>query len=195
MGGSVLPLYFKGYCVIVALSGKKRSGKDEFYRVSKSYLEAFYGIPVTRYAFADKVKEYASLYFNVDTANETDKEKTRFVLQGIGQMLREEVEKDYWLNVIRDEIARDNEKYGEFGFVGFITDTRYRNEADWVVNNGYPFLRIIRRGIIADDPHPSEMELDDFVFENVFQNMGTYEEYRESVREWVNQNILTSLSL
>lgn len=176
--------------MIIALSGKKRSGKDEFYRLSKEYLETQHNLPVTRYAFADEVKLFAKTYFNVDIHDESDKERTRFILQGIGQMMREECNKDFWLDIISKAVARDDARYGVNGYVGFITDTRYRNEAAWSVAQKYLLLRILRKGIQADDPHPSEMELDDFHFDNVFYNYGTHSEYQEDVIEWLNQNVL-----
>jgi hypothetical protein len=194
VGGSVLPLYFKVVFVIIALSGKKRSGKDEFYRISKEYIEGTVGIPVLRYAFADEVKRFAKLYFNVDVTEEADKEKIRFVLQGVGQMMREECDKDYWLNIVGREIEASDLRYGVDDYVGFITDTRYANEAEWVESEGHLILRIVRKETEVHDPHPSEMELDNYTFKNVFYNDKSYEEYKDGVIEWLKENVLTSES-
>jgi len=172
--------------MIIALSGKKRSGKDEFYRVAVGFATECFGgsIPVIRYAFADEVKRYAKRYFSHDERN---KENTRFILQGIGQMMREEVGREYWIEVVERLIEKNEKKYPNH--LGIITDTRYRNEAEWAVARGYPLIRIIRDGIEQTDAHPSETELDDFPFSRIIHNNGSREEYRNVVRRLLGASL------
>lgn len=172
--------------MIIALSGKKRSGKDTFYTIASDYMRNNHPeIPVIKFSFAGVVKEYAQNYFHVDVLNESDKEKTRFVLQGIGQMMRDEVDEDYWVKTVEEKIERYNKSIGNY--LGIITDTRYRNEAEWALQKTNHLIRIVSPLSPTDDVHPSEIELDDFPFEEFIYNNGSLEDYRKAVLEWIKK--------
>ena len=174
--------------MIIALSGKKRSGKDSFYSIVSEYVSVVRpDIPVIKFSFAGCVKEYAKTYFNVDVSEEEDKEKIRFVLQGIGQMMREEVDKNYWVRKVSDEIKECDRKYNEY--VGIITDTRYKNEAKWAQERANHLIRIINPRSPVNDSHPSEVELDDFPFKEFIYNNGTLQEYQKAVIEWITREL------
>lgn len=172
--------------MIIALSGKKRSGKDTFYEIVSEYMKTHRPeIPVLRFSFAESVKEYALKYFNVDVSAEKDKEKIRFVLQGIGQMIREEVDKNYWVNTVEERMHAADAKYDNY--IGIITDTRYKNEAGWAMQKADHLIRILNPASPTNDFHASEVELDDFPFEEFIDNNGSLEDYRRAVLEWITR--------
>jgi dephospho-CoA kinase len=174
--------------MIVAVSGKKRSGKDTFYQLVKEYVEHGTNIRVVRFAFADAVKKYAESYFAV--SRYTDKEEYRFILQGIGQMMREEVRKSYWIDITSRGIEEEFTKYGKDNVIAIITDVRYLNEMEWALENADISLRIERAEAPSDDSHPSEVELDKFDFGHKIINNGDMCQYREVVSKWVSEHLL-----
>lgn len=174
---------------ILGISGKKRSGKDTFYQVLNSMLMAP-KVGVRRYAFADEVKVYAQRYFHFPQ-NPTDEEKEefRFVLQGIGQMLREEVNKDYWVNVVLERIEAEREEFNFRGVshIAVITDVRYTNEADVISGLG-EVVRLVRPDFEdSSDTHASEVELDNYDFNQVIVNSGNKMDYINNIKTWVSK--------
>lgn len=174
---------------ILGLSGKKRSGKDTFYQILNSMVMAP-KVGVRRYAFADEVKVYAQRYFGFPT-NPTDeqKEAQRFVLQGIGQMMREEVNKDYWVNVVLNQIKSEREEFNSRGVshIAVITDLRYLNEAEAISELG-EVVRLVRPDFEdSSDTHPSEVELDSYSFSQVVVNSGGKMDYINNIRGWVKK--------
>lgn len=172
---------------ILGLSGKKRSGKDTFYQILNSMLMAP-KVGVRRYAFADAVKEHAQRYFNFpQNPTDDEKERLRFVLQGIGQMMREEVDKDYWVNVVLRQIEKDREEFNsrDVSHIAVITDVRYWNEAESISELG-KVVRLVRTDFEdSSDTHPSEVELDTYEFTDFVYNRGTKLDYINEIRKWV----------
>jgi hypothetical protein len=171
--------------MIIGVSGKKRTGKDTFYKIAKKLLEG--KSKVKRYAFADAVKEYAIKYFNIPK-EDIKLEENRYILQAIGQMLREEVSKEYWINkVLKDVHASRVKNPGE---ISIITDVRYTNEAEAILHSDNALLiRIEKDNVDTLDMHQSENDLDDFQFDVVIQNNGTVEQYEAKVTEWLKSNL------
>lgn len=168
---------------VIGISGKKQSGKDLAFQIMNSVLTAP-KVAVRRYAFADAVKRLASTYFGYPT-NEAEKERFRFVLQGIGQMMRDEVSENYWIEQVMQKIAEANVDFTARGIshIAIITDLRYQNEYDAVSAIG-TVLRIERPSLPRTDTHPSETELDDYTFQHIILNNGDKKEYIEKVKEW-----------
>lgn len=167
--------------MIIGISGKKYSGKDTAFLIISKILPSY------RFAFADEVKLYASRYFSVDkNATGEAKEKTRYLLQGIGEMFRNEVSKTYWTDKVFDSIAALDP-----GQIYVITDVRYKNEVEEIVKRGGTVLRITRPGQDAGDNHPSEVELtdEDFPEENIIINDGTIDELSLRIKEWMDKCI------
>lgn len=168
---------------IIGISGKKSSGKDTAYLLISRELPAF------RFAFADAVKDYAARYFNVDRDAVGDaKEKTRFILQGVGEMFRNEVSKTYWIDRVFSEI----EALDDDGYLYVITDVRYKNEVDSILERGGKVFRVVRTTAnIEEDHHPSETELTDADFsqENIIYNDGGLEDFQIHIQEWLEREI------
>lgn len=171
--------------MIIGVSGKKRSGKDTFFRIAQKRLMGLYS--VKRYAFADPVKEYAQDYFGILPENVKD-EENRFILQGIGHIMREEVTKDYWINKIIRQVYQSQLK--DPNEISIITDVRYRNEADAILEQEHGLLvRVVNKNTEAPDSHFSEIDLDDYEFDFTIHNNGTLEEYEKEVVGWIESNL------
>lgn len=181
---------------LIGLSGYARSGKD-------AAAECLVNAGWTRRAFADKIKDslvaldplihrsegwpihLSSLveYMGWDYAKEALPD-VRLLLQRLGtevgrQILGEEV----WVDALFDSL--------EDGGSYVITDARFTNEAQAIVDRGGLMIRIERP---QTDPavdgggvvHISETALDDWEFDRVVINNGTLEELHEKVRRTVS---------
>jgi hypothetical protein len=171
--------------MIIGVSGKKRTGKDTFYTVASKLLKG--KNVVKRYAFADTVKEYAIEYFKIPK-DEIKLEEHRYILQAIGQMLRDEVSKSYWINKTFHKIYESRLKNP--GEISIITDVRYLNEVEAILNSENSILIRIENGKNENlDFHQSENDLNSFQFDFVITNTGTLEEYEAKVTEWLKSNL------
>ena len=63
-----------------------------------------------------------------------------------------------------------------------ITDMRFENELEAVVNKGGITIKVVRPGTVVGN-HPSEVALDGFIMHYEIINDGTMEELVEKVRE------------
>jgi len=171
--------------MIIGVSGKKRSGKDTFFTLTHKLLHGKYS--VKRYAFADNVKKFAIRYLNVP-ATEIKNENYRFMLQGIGQMLREEVSKDFWVNSLFADINKSRSLNPSE--ISIITDVRYQNEADSILSKDNSILiKVENQNTFSIDYHQSENDLNDFNFDFVIKNEGSVSEYEEKIELWLKQNL------
>jgi len=195
--------------MIIMLSGKARSGKDTFYRFINDP-----GFKFKRYAFADRLKEIATLLFNWD--GEKD-EVGRFMLISIGQIMRGESKKlikkyigdrfkleniikykkvleqhfsfnrDCWVDNIAHSIAREL-KSGENAV---ITDWRFKSEYyRLVMLYGYRNIITVRinRNEVLQIDDLSETELDDFTFNYYLYNNSTLGDYFDEVNLFINKH-------
>lgn len=168
--------------MVIGISGKKRSGKDTFYSIFKEKVTS-----AKRFAFADKVKEFAVHHFNIPYM-EVNSEENRFLLQGIGQMFREEVDELFWCRQVFSEIQKSRKNNP--GEIAVITDVRYRNEADFILEQDNSFLiRIVNTKTELFDPHISENDLNEYTFDFVIENNGSIMDYESRVEEWISKNL------
>lgn len=94
----------------------------------------------------------------------TDKDAP--LLQKIGDGRREKYGLDYWIKQLEPKIKA-------FKGIAVISDARYKNEADWIVNNGGQMVNVRRLNsngtpFIADDRDPnfiSEVQLDSYCYD------------------------------
>lgn len=140
--------------LLIGLVGKKQSGKDTccgFWRE----LGLRDKLTVARLAFADALKvEVAAAFGSTVAAIEQSKEKYRPLLQAWGVARRDLVGGDYWINKVDDQIRSSQV------LVAVITDVRFQNEADYVTSHGGILVKLKRVGLVQDDRHVSEVELD-----------------------------------
>jgi len=176
---------------IVGVSGKAGAGKDTLVDYMQSRLTDS-GMDSDRFAFAKGVKIFGKRYFG-EICDPVVKDPTsRLVLQGIGQMMRSEVSEDYWVNRARHLITEKAQQAGPSkDLVIFITDVRYKNEADALSVKNWEFfntgnidetkllVRINGRTSLTGEAalHPSETDLDDYTdFDTVYDNVASLED-------------------
>jgi hypothetical protein len=186
---------------IIALSGKKRSGKDTVYIeachffAERDYEDKGYkdhGTAVGRVGFADPLKHEVSEATGFTTSFiEEHKQEFRTLLQVWGTDFRRCFSgSDYWINKM-DAIIK---KSSEFYDILFVTDLRFKNEADFIKGIGGYVVNVERR--VQEDPedimdtshsHVSEKDMDDYgCFDYVLNNDKTEPELRESVGKMLN---------
>lgn len=177
--------------LIIGISGKKQSGKDTVFEFAKKNIKT----QVLKFAFADGVKEECAKAAGVSIEHmESNKTIYRKLYQWWGTEFRRVLyDNDYWIKYLRDKILcnpiiqkDESDNLGK-GVVVFITDVRFKNEANWIKSVG-GFLVRINRDTNVIDTHPSETELDDYPFENIINNNLTLE-----ILEWSVQSFLKSI--
>ena len=102
----------------IYLVGKAGSGKDTI----ADYLINQYGYKQLR--FAKGVYNYAYKYFNM-----SPNEKDRKLLQGIGKCFRDEIDINYWLNMVGKQLAESTQPC-------IVTDCRFLNEHVYLKERG-----------------------------------------------------------
>lgn len=147
---------------LIGLMGLKQSGKDTF----AAALTENHGF--TRYALADPMREAALAldplipffdgydrlsrvvaFQGWDYAKEHFPEVRR-TLQRFGtEMGRDHFGEDFWVDITFKKVA---ETPGPV----VITDVRFLNEYRRIISEGGFVVRVVRPGLAATDPHPSE---------------------------------------
>lgn len=142
---------------LIGICGLARCGKDTLFNLSKPFLDAA-GKKYKRYAFADSLKEEAdellSKYAGISAFTEDTKQKEiiRPLLVTYGTHIRRKLNKNCWVDKIKDDVSRDLENQ----VYVFITDVRFENEIDWIHDMGGETIHITRTGNVA----PNQEELD-----------------------------------
>ena len=179
---------------IIALSGKKRSGKDTVYQEACHLFAEYdlekngykdYGTAVGRVGFADPLKHEVSEATGFTTSFiEEHKHDFRALLQVWGTDFRRRFSgSDYWIKKM-DVILKKSAKFYD---ILFVTDCRFKNEADFIKDVGGYVVNVERR--VQEEPeedlthtHVSENDMDDYSpFDYVLNNDKTEPELRESI--------------
>ena len=125
---------------MIGISGFARSGKDTFGEALQKIL-ANYGIKAKTYALAHQLKidiaSFAKNEFGIDpfTKDNEDKKIIRPLLVGYGEAWRI-ANPDHWLEILDSNF--------EPRTLPIITDIRYENEADYILENQGFLLNINR---------------------------------------------------
>lgn len=181
--------------MILGLAGYARSGKD-------SAADALESVGFRGIAFADKLREFVyalnpevnggpmgtySLKEIIDQYGWAEYKNTywgdsiREQLQFIGtDCVRSILGPDIWVNATFDSMDL-NQNY-------VITDVRFPNEAESIIEKGGRVYRVIREGVGAVNNHASEVALNDFPFNGIIVNNGTLDELHENVRNMFNES-------
>lgn len=141
---------------LIGITGFARSGKDTFYELSASYLETI-NKKSKRFAFADVLKsecdELTLKHTGISCFTSDDREKflIRPLLVAYGTHLRRELNPNCWIDGIKSEVSSSLEI---LDFV-FITDVRFKNEADWILSQGGCVVNVVREGVGPANPDES----------------------------------------
>lgn len=125
---------------MIGISGYARSGKDTFGEALVRILKT-YGIKAKTYALATQLKEDITFLtesdFNISAFTKDDQEKKiiRPLLVGYGEAWRK-ADADHWIKVLDSNF--------EPAILPIITDIRYVNEADWILDNNGFLLNVSR---------------------------------------------------
>lgn len=162
---------------LYGITGKMRSGKDTFYALASAAM------PSLRFAFGDSLKaECASACgITVDEINE-NKPLYRTLLQWWGTEFRRGQDTEYWIK----KMAKKLSKAGDGAI--FITDVRFKNEADFIKQFGGKIIRVVRPNNAAPNAnagHASETEMDAEVADFTI-SAESIDELGEKVADWVN---------
>lgn len=171
---------------LIGLSGYAQTGKDTVAAILVDRHR------YTRVAFADKLKAIAEDIDPIvgrtghrlgddlgwlDDCIETNGEdrwswakrnpETRRFLQKLGEACRTHIDPNVWIDA-----ALNNAPAGDI----VISDVRYSNEAQAIVDMGGEIWRISRPGVGPANGHISETALDDWPFGRLITNDGTVED-------------------
>lgn len=154
--------------ILIGLSGKLESGKTT---IAKLLWSKFYN-DFDLFNFGDVVKKESSERYNyplkwnysiegkkkiINHHLLPKKDMTiREVLQWHGTDFRREQDENYW-------IIKMEEYYDKMKKNLIVDDIRFKNEADFILNNGGYLFRIDIPDHFTGD-HRSEIELDDYLF-------------------------------
>ena len=175
---------------LIALNGKKQSGKDTIFNMSRDIFRYPDTTRVGRVAFADAIKHEVSdiTGFRADFIEE-HKEKFRSLLQVWGSDFRRQFSgDDYWINKMDAILEASKEHYD----VMFITDCRFKNEAAFIKAKGGHVIRVERRVESYDtlqdlpdlDSHISENDMNDYSdFDYVINNDKTHKELEQAIKD------------
>lgn len=147
--------------MVVGICGKARAGKD----TAGAYLSKKLGIPTVAFADALKLSAVAMFGITSDMAYGINYDREQIVehwgisvremLQKLGtECAREVFRDDFWVRRLQ-QLVRIDPCYSE-GFI--VTDVRFDNEAQWVLDMGGKMVHISRRDSILEsaDGHSSE---------------------------------------
>lgn len=174
--------------MIIGLSGYARSGKDES---AKALAELGY----KRVAFADKLRDFLlALNPIVDWKDRKTPVRVRGVIDSYGwdgykespwgteiRELLQRLGTECGRQIISDTVWIDAALNGVDGDI-CVTDCRFPNEAQAIVDRGGIIVRVNRPGVGPANDHPSETALDDWPWDYVVENNGTIEELHQKVR-------------
>lgn len=186
--------------ILIGITGKAGVGKD----TAASFLVGQAGFK--RYAFADPLKKIAAILFNTDPSVFDDQEAKkvydprwnltrRQMAQFVGtEMVRDKLSANHWIrlldyNLDQRIVARN-----------VVTDVRFQNEADWIVERGGHIIHIeslARQPVLSNSEsnHVSEAGLDfsAAIAHNAYshiQNDGTMKQFRNNVM-YIYESLLT----
>lgn len=126
---------------MIGISGYARSGKDTFGEALVKVLKE-YGVKAKTYALATQLKHDISFLtesdFNISAFTKIDAEKLiiRPLLVGYGETWRK-ANPDHWLEILDSNLEPKT--------LAIITDIRYENEANYILENQGFLLNINRK--------------------------------------------------
>jgi hypothetical protein len=176
---------------VIAVSGKKGTGKDEFYKIASKYIKEKYDLEYENKKFADRLKQICSFLTGIPLDHWYDRKyyddvvplwdiTIRQFMQQLGtEAIRDKLNVNSWVYSLFSELDNDSR--------WLITDLRFQNEAKFLYDRNFIKIRVNRPGVHGDDKHRSEIDLDNYNhFDFVIQNDGTLEEYEQKIHKIID---------
>lgn len=174
---------------VFIISGKAKAGKDTAAGFIKDYA-SMQNLKTINLQFSSYIKMYAKGITNWDG---TEENKPRVLLQELGENVRNDIDKYFFIN----RIIEDIKVYSDYFNIITISDARLPDELDRI-KELYPEsikLHIIRPNFNPyksdlEKNHPTELALDNYQnFEHIIINDGTLEDFRLKVDD-ILKNII-----
>lgn len=192
--------------ILIGLSGKMGVGKDYIAQnIILPYLEKR-NIKTLIIAFADQIKVNTSVKNNISLSKmyDTKNEDIRKLLQKEGT---ENGRDKYGNNIWIDYVDKWTDVYSKKGIQAFIiTDCRFKNEVDYIKKNNGVIIRIEaplrnkeriykEKNSLEIQKHISEIDLDDYKFDNIINNDYISNEENELINKNIKDNIYKILNI
>lgn len=192
--------------ILIGLSGKMGVGKDYIaHNIILPYLEKK-NIKTLIIAFADQIKVNTSVKNNISLSKmyDTKNENIRKLLQKEGT---ENGRDKYGNNIWIDYVDKWIDIYSKRGIQAFIIiDCRFKNEVEYIKKNNGVIFRIEaplrnkeriynEKNSLEIQKHISEIDLDDYKFDNIINNDYISNEDNELLNKNIKDKIYTILNM
>jgi len=150
----------------------------------KEIASILLGVPVKKFEDRKFKDSYLPEIWNYVDQNGFKKQMTvREFLQKLGtDAMRDGLHENVWANAFWVDYIdqKPNDRFSNIEYPNWIiTDVRFPNEAESVMDHGGILIRVNKDGDTGN--HPSETGLDDWEFEYTIDNNGTIEDLIEEV--------------
>lgn len=174
--------------IIYIISGKAKAGKD----TTAGFIKEFYsnkGLKTINLQFSSYIKMYAK---EISSWDGTENNKPRTLLQELGENIRKDIDKYFFINRIIDDIR----VYSNYYNIITISDARLPEELN-KIHERYPNsikISIIRPNYnpynsLEEKNHPTETALDDYYdYDYIINNNGTLNDLKKEVKNILNKN-------
>ena len=173
---------------ILAISGHAQNGKDTVAGLIKDSLKVD-GNRVLVAHYADLLKYMCRTFFDWDGNKD---EKGRHILQYVGTDIIRKQAPDFWVDFISSVLTYFKENWDYV----LIPDTRFPNEIDKLISNGFDVIhiRVVRPNFESplteeQQSHPSETALDNVNPDFYIYNEGSMDELKEKINKWIQENL------
>ena len=173
---------------ILAISGHAQNGKDTVAGLLRDALKAD-GNRVLVAHYADLLKYMCRTFFDWDGNKD---EKGRHILQYVGTDVIRKQAPDFWVDFISSVLTYFNENWDWV----LIPDSRFPNEIDKLVSNGFDVTHIRVVSPKFNSPlkeeqqkHPSETALDNVEPNFYIYNEGSMEDLEAKIKVWIKENL------
>ena len=175
---------------VCCISAKARHGKDTAAELIKEYLEEKnQRVLITHYA--DLVKFVCTKFFDWDGQKD---EKGRTLLQYVGTDIISSQQPSYWVDFVISILKFFEDKWDYV----LIPDCRYPVEVTRMAEYfDTTVLRVERpnfdNGLTEKQKnHPSEVDMDNFMFDIILYNDKGLEEFKEKVKQFTDDYLLNT---
>ena len=173
---------------ILAISGHAQNGKDTIAGLLRDSLKTD-GNRVLVTHYADLLKYMCRTFFDWDGNKD---EKGRHILQYVGTDIIRKQAPDFWVDFISSVLTYFNENWDYV----LIPDTRFPNEIDKLLSNGFDVthIRVVRPNFESSlteeqKNHPSETALDNANPDFYIYNEGSIDGLQIKIDEWIKENL------